>query len=199
MPTVLASLLCLTAVVALAAPAGAHSNEGEMTVTRAEESGPLTISVDVGVLYADGHLAEDAEVYVDASTKGTNLDPVRMERKGEGSSVYSAEIRVPSPGEWSLTIESTNPIASATHTVDVTDSPPPIPTSTIAPTTTAAAEKESTTTSSAVTGNEGEESASTTQDEGSSTGLLIGVVVAAVVVIGGVVFVLRQRARRSDT
>ena len=54
-----------------AAPASAHGDEGQMTVLSATESEPMTISVEAGLVYAgDEHLAEEAEVWVDASTEG---------------------------------------------------------------------------------------------------------------------------------
>ena len=81
-----ALLAALVAALALfAAPAGAHSDDGEMTVLRAEQSGPSTIEVEVGIVYADQHLAEEARVTATATKDGETAGPVTLEGGGPGS------------------------------------------------------------------------------------------------------------------
>jgi cobalamin biosynthesis Mg chelatase CobN len=174
--TALASVLAATA-----APAGAHGEEGEMTVVRAEQTAPLTIAIDVGLVHADDdHLAEDAEVWVDASTEGSALEPVGLRREGEGSAVYSGEIQVPVAGEWTLRVESSGPDATTTATVTVTEPAAGAPDDDPATTTTAA---------DAGTGADtGEDAAATTdagtEDDGDVSVVLVVLAVLALIVVG---------------
>src|SRR5690606_20433417 len=117
-----ALLAALVAALALfAAPAGAHSDDGEMTVLRAEQSGPSTIEVEVGIVYADQHLAEEARVTATATKDGETAGPVTLEGGGPGSSVYRGAIEVPSPGAWSVQVVSEDPTAEATAAVEVVE------------------------------------------------------------------------------
>lgn len=131
----LALSLLTTALLVWSPPVGAHSDEGELTIVRAEPAGPMTIAIEVGIVYPDGHLAETAEVWVNASTPGTALEPVGLAHQGgEGSAVYAGEITVPAPGDWTLLVESASPTASATTTVSVEPDATTVPsTSTPAP------------------------------------------------------------------
>ena len=186
---VVAATTVLLALVA--GPASAHSDEGEMTVVSATESAPMTISVEVGLVYAgDQHLAEEAEVWVDASTEGTQLEPVRLTRSGEGSSVYSAQFPVPAAGEWNLSFESTDPAATTQATVTVqgqavettTTSP------TTAPSTTAPAIDDGDTAVDADAASDSEE------DDGLSA-VVIALAVVGVLVLAAAGFALAQRRR----
>ena len=186
---VAAALLLLLAV---AAPASAHSEEGEMTVVGATESEPLTISVEVGLVYAsDQHLAEEAEVWVDASTADTQLEPVRLTRAGEGSAVYAGTIPVPAAGEWTLSFESTDPVASAEATVIVAGEPAASTT-----TSTSAAPASTTTpgtddTHTAAT--EDDDARDEAEDDGLSAVVIALVAVGVVVVLAAGVALLQRR------
>lgn len=188
----LALVLAGTTLFAVTAgPVAAHSDEGQMTVVSATESEPMTISVEAGLVYAgDQHLAEEAEVWVDASTEGTQLEPVQLTRSGEGSSVYSAQFPVPTAGEWTLSLESTNPEATAQATVTVQGQPvQSTTTSVVAPTS-------ETTTSSPAT--DDTETAAATEDEDEDDGLssvVIALVVVGVLVLGAAGFAIAQRRR----
>lgn len=101
----------------------AHSEEGAMTVTAAEPAGPNQIRLEVGIVYtSDGHLAEEATVVATLTgPDGATIGPVDVPQLR--SALYSTTIDVPSPGAWELTIGATEPEATATTSVTVTDEP----------------------------------------------------------------------------
>lgn len=173
----------------LAGPAAAHSDEGEMTVVSATESEPMTISVEVGLVYAgDQHLAEEAEVWVDASTDGTQLEPVRLTRSGEGSSVYAGQFPVPAAGVWTLSFESTDPVATAEASVTVEGQTPQSTTTFLAPTT------ETTTSAPAIDDAETSDVEVEDDDDGLSA-VVIALIVVGVLVLAGAGIAIAQRRR----
>lgn len=197
--------MVLSAVVALvtivgAGTAGAHGGEGELTVTKVEQTGPTTVAVEVGIVYEnDGHLAEDASVSATLTgPDGASVGPVELARTGDTTSLYAASIEVPGPGDWKVAVTSTEPEGSAEGTVavvaDADTSTTAAPSTTEAPTTAVA---EDTTDDSDAAEPLTTTAAAEDDDDGSSTGLIVGAsLVLAVLVIGGAVLVARSRAAK---
>ncbi len=168
----------VSAVLLLAAPAGAHSETGQMTVITAEQNGPTTVHVEVGITYTDdGHLAEGATVSVTfAGSGGPSLTaPVRLDHVSGGR--YGAEVEL-APGTWEANVASMNPESSATATVVVR---PDFGTTTSAPSTT------TTSVPSVIT----EEA-----DSGTSWTVPVIVVVAVALAIGAAIGVLLAFRKR---
>jgi hypothetical protein len=200
--------MVLSAVVALvtivgAGTAGAHGGEGELTVTKVEQTGPTTVAVEVGIVYEnDGHLAEDASVSATLTgPDGASVGPVELARTGDTTSLYAASIEVPGPGDWKVAVTSTEPEGSAEGTVavvaDADTATTAAPPATEAPTT-AVAEDTTDDSDAAVTAEPLTTTAAAEDDDGgSSTGLIVGAsLVLAVLVIGGAVLVARSRAAK---
>lgn len=124
----LALSLLLAVVTVGATDAWAHSDDGEMTVTNAEQSGPNTVQVQVGIVYAnDREIADQASVTATLSgPNGATVGPVTLPL--ETGSLYGAAVDVPSPGPWQVDVTSTAPAASASATVTVTSAPEAAPT-----------------------------------------------------------------------
>src|SRR5690606_2855111 len=80
------------------------------------------LRVEVGIVYTnDGHPAEEAEVAAALTgPDGTSVGPVTLERTS--GSLYSAEIDVPGPGAWQVSVTSTTPTAQGGVTVEVAES-----------------------------------------------------------------------------
>jgi hypothetical protein len=120
--------------------AGAHGDEGQMSVTVAEQSGPSTVHVEVGITYAnDDDLAQEATVSATlTSPDGTVVGPVPLMLVDESSSRYGADVPVPGPGTWALEVTSTGPAAAATGSVTVDPDAPATsrPTTTTTPSST---------------------------------------------------------------
>lgn len=193
-------LLSVVAVVLVvgSGTAAAHGDEGEMSVTRLEQVGPTTVEVEVGIVYeGDGHLAEEAQVSATlAGPGGASVGPVELERTGEATSLYAATVEVPSAGEWTATVTSSDPTAEASQAVTVAEQ---APATTEAPATTAADASTTTTEAPAEVDAEPVTATQSAEDEESSSNLalLVGAsLVLAVIVIGGAVLVARQRAAK---
>lgn len=176
-----AVLATLLAIVVLAAPAGAHSEDGRMTVTAAEPAGAGAVRVEVGIVYAnDDDLAEEATVSaVLTGPAGQQVGPVPLNRTT--GALYSSEVAVPAGGDWQVAVTSTSPAAEATATVTVVDAP---------------AETSTSTTSAPVAADVAASAAPIPADEGDDS-FPIGVVALAaaavlVVVAGGVVLARRR-------
>lgn len=120
---VIAALMSLLLVGA--PPAGAHGDEGEMTVIAAEPGAdPDTVRVEIGLLYAnDDDLATEATVTATlTNADGQTVGPVPVPRIEDAR--YGTEIAVPSPGTWTVVVTSTNPDAeSDPQTVEVSAAP----------------------------------------------------------------------------
>lgn len=121
----LASVLLCTAV-----PAGAHSEQGEMSVLRAEQVAPLEVAVEVGLLHEDdAHLATEASVSASLTgPEGQVVGPVEL--LNTTGARYAAEIEVPTVGVWRVDLASTDPSAVAEAEVEVTPQAPAIATPT---------------------------------------------------------------------
>jgi hypothetical protein len=193
----------LAVLVAGTGTAGAHGDEGEMTLTRFVQVGPVTVEVEVGIVYGgDGHLAEDAAVSATlAGPDGATVGPVELIRTGENSSLYAASIDVTAPGDWEVAVTSTEPEAEATGTVTVAEQEPASTSSTTAPP--AVDESGATATGEGggteeATGGSAEAAADGAEGADDSGPNLVLVTVAslalAAIVIGGAVLVARRRA-----
>jgi len=196
-PVLAAALAALAFALLTAAPAAAHSDAGEMTVLRAEQTGPSTIEVEVGIVYADEHLAEEATVSVTATSGDATAGPVTLEGGGAGSSIYRGSLEVPSPGEWSLQLVAENPTADATATVSVVEEV--ATTTTEAPTTTAAEEPDTSIDAEGpAASDDGEDAAANDDDDEGSSALPIVLIVVAVVLVGGGAAAVMARRRAAD-
>jgi len=206
--TVLARLvasaaLLLVASVAGAGVASAHDDEGQMTVTKVEQTGPTTVAVEVGIVYSgDGHLAEEAKVSARLTgADGTVVGPVDLDRQGESTSLYAAEVQVPAPGTWTVDVSSTDPAAEATGAVEVEATPDTGTDGSTTSSTLLAAEDDE----QVFTTQGGEEStdedadASGSDDESGVSLVLVIVVVAvaAVLLAGGGLLVVNRRGAGS--
>ena len=67
---------------------------GEVTVTRAEQSGPDRIDLEVGIVYGDdGHLAADATVTATLlGPSGDSIGPVTLQRVDPNSSLFAGVV-----------------------------------------------------------------------------------------------------------
>jgi hypothetical protein len=183
------------AVLALAlggAPhAGAHGDEGTMTVTAAEQVATDRVRVEVGIVYTnDDDPAEEAAVTATLTAPdGQVVGPVDL--PAISGAVYGAEIDVPGPATWQVAVASTTPTAAAEASVEVvaatpetTDAPP----STNAETGVLVEPEPSL---------DADEAAADADDESSDNGAAIviaGAVGLAVIAAIAVVLVLRRRA-----
>lgn len=119
----LAVIASLTALLVFVPTASAHGGEGEVQLTKAEQTGPTSVLIQAGVLYiSDGHLAETATV--SATLTGPSdqtLGPIPLssmrsadtQSVGTENSLYEANIDLPAAGEWSVALSSQNPSAEA--------------------------------------------------------------------------------------
>lgn len=198
-----ATCASLAVLAAGTGTAGAHGDEGEMTLTRFEQVGPTTVEVEVGIVYkGDGHLAEDAAVEATLTgPEGATVGPVELTRTAENSSLYAASIDVTAPGDWEAVVTSTEPEGEATGTVTVAEQEPA---STSSTTATGAVDESGATATGEGDGTEGSGEAAADGNEGADDAgpnlvLVTGASLAlAAIVIGGAVLVARQRAGADD-
>jgi hypothetical protein len=191
-------LLLATIAVTLAVATGtvsAHGDEGELELTAFEQTGPMTVEVEVGIVYeGDGHLAEDASVTATLSGPGgATVGPVELVWAGENSSLYAATVDVPAVGDWTVAVTSTDPAGSADGTLTVEEqvatTTTEAPATTVAPTTTDAPEP---------TTVDDELAAAEDTDDGVSPAVIVlACLVLAALVIGGAVLVARSRGGAS--
>jgi hypothetical protein len=116
-------LAALALLVALAVPAAAHTEVGEMEVLAAEQTDGTNVRIEVGVSYEDEHLADAAKVTATVThVNGTTVGPVDLPQISGAR--YGTVLDLPTVGEWTLTATSTGPAAEATTTFTVeADSP----------------------------------------------------------------------------
>ncbi|HUO47181.1 MAG TPA: hypothetical protein VM470_10170 [Acidimicrobiia bacterium] len=165
----------------------AHSDEGEITVTLAEQGSGTAIILEVGIVYTDdGHLAEEASVTATLTgTGGETVGPIDLARSSGGA--YGAEVTVPTSGEWSVLISSENPTATTEATVTLTE-----PTTTTSPSTTTTSAP-ATTTSTATT--QPDVTTTAPEDGGGDSGSLpiLPILAAGALVGGGFAFFRHSR------
>lgn len=189
-------VVCLPAVVALgllvlAAPAGAHTDTGTFSATRAEPApNGETYTIDLLLTYDnDGHGAEDAALTVTVQGPTGGPVPVTM-APGDRAGAYTGTVAVGDAGDYTVTASSTDPEAATTFTFTV-EAP--------ATTTTAA---EATTTTSADR-DDGEAVTSTTasdsEDSGSTTANVVANAALLLVGAAAAFFGLRWWRGRRDT
>lgn len=180
--------------------AAAHGDEGSMTVLVVADAGGSTVHLEVGLVYTnDGEHAGAAQVTATLTgADGTVVGPVPVPHVG-GESKFAADVPVPSPGTWSVALESTGPAATSAANVDiaavVTTTAPTTVSATTAPTTEPTSASTSTspvtaTTSARSSGSDADEG----PDDGSSAPVIIGAIAAAVLALGALAF--RARATR---
>lgn len=117
-PSALVALVVALAVGLAAAPAGAHSETGRLSLDVVDRPGS-TLEVQVALSYTDdGHPAEDAEVTASATGPGgETTGPVTLAPVGLGG--YRGELTTTGPGTWTVRAESADPAAAAEATVEV--------------------------------------------------------------------------------
>ncbi|MBL8775941.1 MAG: hypothetical protein JNK12_08425 [Acidimicrobiales bacterium] len=179
--------------VATAAPAGAHTDTGTFSATRAEPAADGTYTIDLLLTYDnDGHGAEDAALTVTVQGPTGGPVPVTM-APGDRAGAYTGEVAVETTGEYTVTASSTEPEASTTFTFAVAEVATTTTTAAEAPATTAADPEATTTTAADRDG---------TDDEGDEDGNLASIVVNGLLLIAGAAgafFAIRWwRNRRGD-
>lgn len=122
----------LAVLISIPALASAHSEEGEVTLTKTDQTGPTTVYIQAGVVYkSDGHLAEDAQVSATLSSpSGATVGPTVLtpgestgtENAGVTAALYEATVELPSAGEWSISLTSQNPSAQTDGQFTLADS-----------------------------------------------------------------------------
>lgn len=122
---VLMTAVLAVGLAALAPVAGAHGDDGVLTLVSATTSGSSS-TVTVKLTYeGDGHPVDGATVTVVADDgAGQSVDPVPMEA-GTSSGEYTATVQLPSTGTWNLRVTAVNPAATITTTQVVTGSEAP--------------------------------------------------------------------------
>lgn len=190
--------LIAVALLSTTGIAAAHSDDGEMTVTKADAVDATTIDLEVGLLFAnDDDLATEATVTATATSAsaGASAGPVTLPNVGDA--LYGVRLEVPGPGVWTITVTSTEPAAEATVEVDTaaaTSGPDQsAPTTAIVPPTTEAADRPTETTATPTT------SAEDPADTSAIPPMLIGVIALVVVLVGGAAFAAIQRRERDHT
>lgn len=195
------ALIATAVALALTGPAGAHSDAGELSFTRSEQTGPNEIAIEVGIVYADDdHLAVDAAVTATLNgPAGDVVGPVELARVDPNSSLYAATVTVPGPGSWAVTANSTSPEGSVETevdvieaTVDTTTSSMPATSTTVAPGDDEPGDGTTDGTTDAVT------TSSDGTDSGDNRWLLVTAAVAAVAIVAVVALVLRRREGAGD-
>ena len=183
------------AVLALSAAttAQAHGETGLISIDAASpgvatpNGEPGMMNVQVRIAYAnDGEPATGATATATATEAGgTTTAPVTLADAGDGS--YTGALAIPTPGSWTVHVESTEPAASADQTVEV------------------AAATTTTTSSSGASATDGSGPAAQTRAErrgSSDTGTTTAIIVAIVAVLVGAGLtawlIARRRARGAD-
>ncbi len=151
------SLLAAVSAVLLitgAGPAGAHTDTGTFSATRAEPVANGTTTIDLLLTYDnDGHGAEDAALTVTVQGPSGAPVPVAM-AAGDRAGAYTGDVPTEAAGDYTVTASSTEPEAETTFTFTVAA---PATTTTAAETTaTTAADTDTTTTTAAGDDNEDE-------------------------------------------
>ena len=187
----LAGLVAL-AVLAMTGPAAsAHGATGTMAITTAEQSGPLTVRLEVGVKYEnDDDLAEEAKVEATLTgAHGTVVGPVALPQIR--NALYGTQVQVPKAGTYAIAVTSTSPVATASGSVQVTGDPAGGGGSGSSTTTATGARAAISTTAAATTSTT---AAPATTSASSSTPLIVGIVVVLVLVgaVGGFLAVRRK-------
>ena len=115
----------LVAGASLAAPpsAGAsatHGGGGQITLLRAESTGPDTVAVEVCVTFVlDRDQADTARVTMSATGPGDGeVDAVAME-VGDQPGLRTGELTFPGEGSWTIVVESTFPPAALSVPVTI--------------------------------------------------------------------------------
>ncbi|MBM3674426.1 MAG: hypothetical protein FJW88_05630 [Actinobacteria bacterium] len=116
----LGALLGAALLVALAGPAGAHGDDGNLAV-QATRHGLSVEYVTRLTFVSDGHPADEATVTVSATGPAT-VAPVALSPQGDGN--YAGTVTFPTVGTWTVVLESTNPGARVTQTQVVADDAP---------------------------------------------------------------------------
>lgn len=189
----LAGLLALAALALTGSAAWAHGATGTMAVTTAEQAGPLTVRLEVGVKYEnDDDLAEEAKVEATLTeADGTVVGPVALPQIR--NALYGTQVQVPKAGTYAIAVTSTSPAATAAGSVQVTGDPAAGSTPASSTTSGGGSGGASTSTTAAATTTTAT-SPATTSSSSSSTPLIVGVVVVLVLVgaIGGFLAVRRK-------
>ena len=124
-----AVLTVILVVLGVGSGASAHGVEGEMTMTKLEQTGPTTVHVEVGIIYdGDKEPAEDAKVEATVTdADGNAVAPVDLLRVDNRSSLYAADVEVTGPGTWTIEVTSTEPSGVADALIEVVAQDAPVP------------------------------------------------------------------------
>lgn len=193
----LAVLLVIGVGVAAIAPmAGAHGDDGILTVVSATPSGTSsTITVRL-TFEGDGHPVDGATVTVVADDgAGGTIDPVPMTAAGSPGE-YRATLEFPTAGSWNVRVTAVSPSATVTIPQEITapastSTAPPV-TPDEAPTSTAADAASTETTDAPVDGVTATRDYTVDEESSSPLPWILGIL-ALVVVVGAVAWVVARR------
>ncbi len=134
-------------LVTIAGPAGAHTDTGTFSATRAEPAADGATTIDLLLTYDnDGHGAEDAALTVTVQGPDGGPVPVTM-APGDRAGAYTGEVATDAAGEYTVTASATEPEAETTFTFTV--AAPATTTTAAEATPTTAADTDTTTTTAA--------------------------------------------------
>ena len=186
----LAAGLALVLAVVGAAPAGAHTDTGTFSATRAEPAADGTYTIDLLLTYDnDGHGAEDAALTVTVQGPTGAPVPVTMS-PGDRAGAYTGSVSADAAGNYTVTASATEPEAETTFTFAV--AAPATTTTAAEPTTTTAADSDATTTS-ADDGNGGD-----AEDEGNVATIVANGLLLIAGAVGAFFAIRWWRNRRGD-
>ncbi len=102
----------LCSLVAMAAPAGAHSDKGSIVIINKEPAGPLGIRYVVEITFAsDGHRAPDAVATLVAESDGEKIGPLPLKPVEGKTGEYEVTAMFSSSGDWNTRFTSLDPAA----------------------------------------------------------------------------------------
>jgi hypothetical protein len=200
-----------TMALGLAAPAAhAHGAQGQMTITKLEQTGPRTVHLEVGIVFGNDNDPAEGATVTATFTGPASVPPAPVPKLR--SALYATDVTLPAAGAWTVAVASTNPTASATGTVQVTDAAntttsattsttastgPSITTSSTSPSTSADSTGSSAaptpTATSATTVTPAVDQPASSGGDGANPALLLGVIVIIVALAGGGVLLAARR------
>ena len=113
-------LLVLLATIAPAGAVPAHGGGGQITLVRAEATGPFTVAVEVCVTFTlDRDQADTARVVLGATGPGDLEVPAETMGVGDQPGLRTGELTFPEVGSWTVQVTSTFPPAELAVPVTV--------------------------------------------------------------------------------
>jgi hypothetical protein len=174
-----------------AAPAAAHGGDPVITVEAAHPDTTAVHFIVKMVWESDGDPI-DGKTLTATPTSPDGVAGAPVTLNGSGSGIYQGSVEMPTPGSWTVTIASADPVGSITHT-EVR--PDPAPTATTSTSGDEATEEQAAGNQDRQADAGGGDSEDDDSD-GSAGPIIVGVAIAAV--LAGGLFAVRT-VRRSST